>query len=49
MYIVKYLERDHMARMRELASASRPYERVPNILRLHSITFLIYEGHLESS
>ena len=33
MYIVKYSERVHMARMHELASASPPYERVPNILR----------------
>ena len=33
MYIVKSSERVHMARMHELASASPPYERVPNILR----------------
>ena len=33
MYIVKYSERVHMARMHELASASPPYELVPNILR----------------
>ena len=33
MYIVKYSERVHMARMHELGSASLPYERVPNILR----------------
>ena len=31
MYIVNYSERVHMARMHELASASPPYERVPNI------------------
>ena len=33
MNIVKYSERVHMARTHELASASPPYERVPNILR----------------
>ena len=31
MYIVKYSERVHMVRMHELASASPPYDRVPNI------------------
>ena len=31
--IVKYSERVLIARMHELASASPPYERVPNILR----------------
>ena len=43
MYIVKYSERAHMARMHELASASPPYERVPNILR-YTINnlFIIY-------
>ena len=33
MNIVKYSELVHMARTHELASASQPYERVPNILR----------------
>ena len=33
MYIVKYSEQVHMARMHELANASPPYEGVPNILR----------------
>ena len=43
MYIVKYLERVHMARMHELASASPPYEQVPNILRYtFSNLFIIY-------
>ena len=43
MNIVKYSERVHMARSNELASASPPYERVPNILRysFNSI-FIIY-------
>ena len=43
MYIVKYSERVHMARMHELASASPPYERVPNILRYtFNKLFIIY-------
>ena len=43
MYIVKYSERVHMARMHELASASPPYERVPNILRYtFNNLFIIY-------
>ena len=43
MYSVKYSERVHMARMHELASASPPYERVPNIL-LYTLNnlFIIY-------
>ena len=40
MYIVIYSERVHMAR---LASASPPYERVPNILRCtFNNLFVIY-------
>ena len=39
MYIVKYSELVHMARIHELASASPPYERVPNIYDIHSITY----------
>ena len=43
MYVVKYSERVHMARMHELASASPPYERVPNILRYtFNNIFIIY-------
>ena len=43
MYIVKYSERVHMARMHEFASASPPYERVPNILRYtFNNLFIIY-------
>ena len=43
MDIVKYPERVHMARMHELASASPPYERVPNILRYtFNNHFIIY-------
>ena len=43
MYIVKYSERVHMARMHELASASPPYERVPNILRFSfNNLFIVY-------
>ena len=43
MYIVKYSEQAHMARMHELASASPPYERVPNILRYTFYNlFIIY-------
>ena len=50
MYIIKYSERVHMARMHELASASPPYERVPNILRYTGTfnnLFIIYPytGH----
>ena len=41
MYIVNYSERVHMARMHELASASPPYERVPNILRYTFNNFFI--------
>ena len=41
MYIVKYSERVDMARMHKLASASPPYERVPNILR-NTFTVLLY-------
>ena len=41
MYIVKYSELVHMARMHELASASPPYERVPNILRYTFNNFFI--------
>ena len=33
MFIINYSERDHMARMHELSSASLPYERVPKLLR----------------
>ena len=32
MYIVKYSDLVHMARMHQLASASPPYKRVPHIL-----------------
>ena len=46
MYIVKYLERVHMARMRELASASPPYEQVPNILRYLTNLITIRNGNL---
>ena len=43
MNIAKYSERVHMARTHELASASPPYERVPNILRYSfSNLFIIY-------
>ena len=43
MNIVKYSERVHMARTHELASASPPYERVPNILRYSfNNLFIIY-------
>ena len=43
MYIVKYSERVHTARMHELASASPPYERVPNNLRYtFNNLFIIY-------
>ena len=43
MYIVKYSERVHIARMHELASASPPYELVPNILRYtFNNLFIIY-------
>ena len=43
MYIVKYSERVQLARMHELASASPPYERVPNILRYtFNNLFIIY-------
>ena len=48
MYIVKYSEQVHMARMHELASASPQYERVPNILRYtFNNLFIIYPlyGH----
>ena len=31
-----------MARMHKLASVSPPYELVPNIYNIHSITFLLY-------
>ena len=43
MYIVKYMERVHMARMHELASASPPYEQVPNTLRY------TFNNHTEES
>ena len=43
MYIVKYSERVHIARMHELASASPPYERVPNNLQYtFNNLFIIY-------
>ena len=43
MNIVKYSERVHMARTHELASASPPYERVPNILRYSfNYPFIMY-------
>ena len=43
MYIVKYSERVHMARMDELAIASPPYERVPNVFRYtFNNLFIIY-------
>ena len=43
MYIVKYSEQVHMARMHEFASASLPYERVRNILRYtFNNLFIIY-------
>ena len=43
MNIVKYSERVHMARTHELASASPPYERVPNILRFsYNNLFIVY-------
>ena len=43
MNIAKYSDRVHMARTQELASASPPYERVPNILRYSfSNLFIIY-------
>ena len=43
MYIVKYSEQVHVARMHELASASPPYEQVPNILRYtFNNLFIIY-------
>ena len=43
MNIVKYSERVHMARTDELASASSPYEQVPNILRYSfNNLFIIY-------
>ena len=48
MYIVKYSERVHMARMHELASASPPYEGASNILRYtFNNLFIIYpkNGH----
>ena len=41
MNIVKYSERVHMARTHELASASPPYELVPNILRYSLNNFLL--------
>ena len=41
MNIVLYSERVHMARTLELASASPPYERVPNILRY---SFMLIPG-----
>ena len=48
MNIVKYSERVHMARTHELASASPPYERVPNILQYSfNSLFIIY--HLISN
>ena len=43
MYIIKHLERLHRARMHRLASASPPYEQVPNILRYtFNNLFIIY-------
>ena len=33
MYIIKCSAQVHMAKMHKLASASPPYERVPNILQ----------------
>ena len=43
MYIVKYSDQVHIARMHELASASLPYERVLNILRYtFNNLFIIY-------
>ena len=43
MNIVKYSERVHMGRTHELASASPPYERVPNISRYSfNDLFIIY-------
>ena len=41
MFIVKYSERVHMARMHECASAFPPYEQVPNILRYTFNNFFI--------
>ena len=45
MYIVKYSERVHMARMHELASASPPYERVENILRYTRVIQEVMRTH----
>ena len=43
MYMLKYSEQVHMTRMHELASASPPYERVPNILQYtFNYLFIIY-------
>ena len=43
MYILKYSEQVHMAKMHKLASASLPYEQVPNILRYtFNNLFIIY-------
>ena len=47
MYIVNYSERVYMARMHEPASASPPYERVPNILRYtFNNLFLCINGYI---
>ena len=54
MNIVKYSERVHMARTHELASASPPYEPVPNIFRysfnnLFTIYPLISNGGISNA
>ena len=50
MNIVKYSERVHMARTHELASASPPYERVPNILRYSfNNLFIIYPSMISNA
>ena len=50
MYIVKYWALVHMAETHEFASASPPYERVPNISQYTSNNlFIIYLSDLPSS
>ena len=42
MYILKYLEQVHMARMHELASASPHMNEFRIFKDIHSITILLY-------
>ena len=46
MYVVKYSELVHMAKMHSQARASSPYELVPNILRYTFSNLYILHGRV---